>query len=413
MKNKSEGCSRREFFKTAGVAGAGALMAPLAANAHNAGPKMERLMAAGQDRVPTRPFGKSGVDVSILALGGMFDLSANQLMLRQAIRWGVTYWDTADCYQRGSESGIGKYFAKFPQDREKVFLVSKSDARDPDGMSQLLNRSLERMSTSYIDLYFVHGVRDIDELNDATRRWAEKAKAEKKIRLFGFSTHRNMETLLSQAAGLGYIDGIMMTYNFRNMHTPEMKAGVAACVKAGIGLTAMKTQAERSWISLKGTGKAGDELMASFMEKGLTEHQAKLKAVWTNPNIASICSQMPNMTILKANVAAATDPAPLSLRQMDLFRKVAQATADQYCTGCGHICESAVNGGKVPIGDIMRYHMYCQSYGRLDWARAHFSQIPAKVRQQLASGDFSAAEGRCPQGMPIARLMRRALMEFG
>ena len=225
MKNKPAGCSRREFFKTAGAAGAGALMAPLAVNAYNADPKMERLTAAGQDRVPTRPFGKSGVDVSILSLGGMFDLSANQLMLRQAIRWGVTYWDTADCYQRGSESGIGKYFAKFPQDREKVFLVSKSDARDPDGMSQLLNRSLERMNTSYIDLYFVHGVRDIDELNEDTRRWAEKAKTEKKIRLFGFSTHRNMETLLSQAAGLGYIDGIMMSYNFRNMHTPEMKAG--------------------------------------------------------------------------------------------------------------------------------------------------------------------------------------------
>jgi trehalose-6-phosphatase len=49
-----------------------------------------------------------------------------------------------------------------------------------------------------------------------------------------------METLLSQAPGLGYIDGIMMTYNYRNMHAAEMKAAVAACVQAGIGLTAMK-----------------------------------------------------------------------------------------------------------------------------------------------------------------------------
>ena len=94
-------------------------------------------------QVPTRPFGQTGVDVSILSLGGMFNIASNQLMMKQALRWGVTYWDTADCYQRGSEKGIGKYFKKYPQDRQKVFLVSKSDARDPDGMTDLLNRSLK------------------------------------------------------------------------------------------------------------------------------------------------------------------------------------------------------------------------------------------------------------------------------
>jgi predicted aldo/keto reductase-like oxidoreductase len=333
-------------------------------------------------------------------------------MLRQALAWGVTYWDTADCYQSGSETGIGKYFAKYPHDREKVFLVSKSDARDPDGMSRLLDRSLERMNTSYLDLYFVHGVRDIDELNDATRRWAEEAKARKKIRLFGFSTHRNMEELLSQAPKLGYIDGIMMTYNFRNMDTAKMKAAVAACTKAGIGLTAMKTMADRSWLGLGSADKTKEKLMASITQKGFTEEQAKLKAVWTSPHIAAICSQMPNMTILKANVAAAVDDTPLSSKEMRLFRQYAAATADQYCAGCGDICEAAV-GGKVPIGDIMRYHMYCQSYGHLDWARAHFQQLPPRVKQRLREVDFTDAQRRCPQKMPIARLMRRAARDFG
>ena len=41
-----------------------------------------------------------------------------------------------------------------------------------------------------------------------------------------------------------------------------------------------------------------------FLKLGFTDKQAKLKAVWENPNIASICSQMPNLTILSANVAA-------------------------------------------------------------------------------------------------------------
>ncbi len=413
MKKESKGCTRRDFFKVTGAAGVGAILSPVAADASIRTENVERLLAAGDAKVPTRPFGKTGIDVSILSLGGMFDIGSNQLMLRQALKWGVTYWDTADCYGRGvSEEGFGKYFARYPDDREKVFLVTKSDARDPDGMSQLLDRSLKRMNTSYIDLYFIHGVSNIRELDRDTRRWAEKQKAEKKIRLFGFSTHKNMEDLLYEAPRLGYIDGIMMTYNYRNMHSSDMKEAVAECVKAGIGLTAMKTQARKNWLGELKSNRAGDKLMESLLKKGLTEEQAKLKAVWTNPDIAAICSQMPNMTILKANVAAAVDPTPLSSEEMRLFKQHALATADQYCTGCGRICESAIQAS-IPISDIMRYHMYGQSYGHLDWSREHFQQLPADVQQQLSRVDFEEAERRCPQGMPIARLMRKAVKDFG
>ena len=49
------------------------------------------------------------------------------------------------------------------------------------------------------------------------------------------------------------------------------------------------------------------KLAGKFMKKGFTDAQAKLKAVWEQPNIASICTEMPNMTLLMSNVAAAMD----------------------------------------------------------------------------------------------------------
>ena len=52
-----------------------------------------------------------------------------------------------------------------------------------------------------------------------------------------------MEEFLLGAAKLGWIDGIMFTYNYRIMHTERMKKAVNDSFKAGIGLTAMKTQA--------------------------------------------------------------------------------------------------------------------------------------------------------------------------
>lgn len=391
--------SRRDFLKAAGTVGLGAVMAPVdqIANATEA-----------QKTVPVRPFGKTGAKVSILSLGGMFDIASNQILMKQAVRWGVTYWDTADCYHRGSETGIGKYYKKYPEDRNKIFLVSKSCARDPNGMTRLLDRSLERMNTDYIDLYFVHGIYGIDELDERTKTWAEKTKSAGKIRFFGFSTHRNMETCMLEASKLGWIDGIMMTYNYRLMHTDPMKRAVDACVKAGIGLTAMKTQGGGS---VKTNTDTELEMAGRFLQKGFTDAQAKLMAVWQHPDIASICSQMPNMTILKANVAAALNRTDLSESDLESLHRYAFETHSDYCAGCTKICESAVEMN-VPVGDVMRYLMYCRSYGEYDYAAVQFKTIPENIRLKMANLDYSSAEQRCPQKMAIGKLMKEAVDIF-
>jgi len=391
--------SRRDFFKTAAIAGAGSLLAPAAHLAEAADQNLQ---------VPQRPFGKSGIYVSILSLGGMFNIKSNQIMIKQALRWGVTYWDTADCYQDGSEKGIGKYFKKYPEDRKKVFLVTKSDSRSPKGMSKLLERSLDRMNTDYIDLYFVHGIDSIYELDQHTRTWAEKAKAAGKIRLFGFSTHRNMEKCMLEAAQLGWIDGIMMTYNYRLMHSDRMQRAVDACVKAGIGLTAMKTQGGGS---VRTDTDTELKMAGRFMQKGFTDAQAKLMAVWQNPDIASICSQMPNMSILMANTAAAMDKTKLSSTDRNLLQQYARQTLSDYCAGCTEICESAINE-KAPIGDVMRYLMYSRSYGDRSHASAEYRKIPKNIREGLTKVDYSLAEKKCPRKIAIAELMREAAEEL-
>lgn len=398
--------SRRDFLKTAGVAGIGTVLSPSASLGTVSG---EFAQSTADDTVPKRSFGKTGEKVSILGLGGMFDIPSNQLLMKQAVKWGVTYWDTADCYEGGnSEKGIGQYFDKYPDDRKKVFLVTKSDSRDPDGMTSLLYRSLERMKTSHVDLYFVHGISGIDELNNKTKIWAEKTKAAGKIRFFGFSTHSNMEECMMDAARLGWIDGIMMTYNFRLMHSDKMKKAVEACVKAGIGLTAMKTQGG-------GQVKTGSEtelqMAGRFLKSGYTDKQAKLMAVWENPVISSICSQMPNISILMANVSASMNKTKLSSVDINLFRRYAAETAGGYCAGCTHICEPAIYHA-APVGSLMRCLMYSRNYHEPGWAKELFSRIPAAEREKIPSIDFSAAEKKCPQKIEIGKLIKEAWSEL-
>ncbi len=397
--------SRRQFLKVTGAVGMGSLL-----NASSAIGKDANSSGSGKLVVPTRPFGKTGTNVSILSLGGMFDIPNNQLMLKQALKWGVTYWDTADCYGSGrSEKGIGMFFSKYPEARRKVFLVSKSDDRDPAGMSRLLDLSLKRMNTDHIDLYFVHAIRSIREVNGETRAWAEKAKAAGKIRLFGFSTHSNMEECLRAAAELGGIDGIMMTYNYRLMHTNEMKEAVAACHEAGIGLTAMKTQGGGS---VRTNTETELKLAGRFLQRGFTDKQAKMKAVWENTMIASICSQMPSLTILMSNVAAALDRTKLSAGDKQLLDKYAHETASSYCAGCSNICEAEL-AEAVPVADVLRYLMYFESYGECDRARSLYAQLSPQVRQRLTRCDYSSAEKRCPQDLPIGMFIREAARILG
>jgi hypothetical protein len=397
--------SRRNFIKTVGVTGAGSLLAGSRVRAQDAAPA-----TAPAPTVPLRPFGKTGEKVSMLALGGIFDITSNQLVLQRALDFGVTYWDTAASYSNGnSEKGIGMYLEKHPEVRKKIFLVTKSGAHSTDEMSASLDTSLGRLKTDYIDLFFSHGLGNANQLTDELKAWAEKAKASKKIRYFGFSCHGSMETVLQAAAKTGWVDGIMLKYDFRLMHTDAMKAAVDACEKAGVGLTAMKTQSKQPFNL---DNEAELKLGGHFVKSGYSDYQARLKAVWENAQIATICSQMANVTILSSNVAAALDKTQLTAADHAALRLYARQTRSGYCAGCAHRCESALQG-QVPVADVLRSLMYHRGYDNGTLARETFAGIPESARRQMATLDYTAAESSCPNGLPIGRLMREAAELLG
>ena len=400
MLKEKHNLSRRDFLKTTGAASVGSIF-----TAFNSLTEASE----GTRKVPTRPFGKAGINVPILGFGGSLDTSMSLLVLRQAFNWGVTYWDTANTYMGGkSEKGIGRYLEKYQEDRKRIFLVTKSHAWTLNGMSQDLDLSLERMRTNYIDLFFLHSVRSINDLDDDTKIWADKKKSQGKIRFFGFSTHSNMEACMLGASKLGWIDGIMMRYNYRLMHTDEMKRSVEACTKAGIGLTAMKTQGGGQ---VSADSETELKLAGHFLRKGYTDAQAKLKAVWVNPDVSCICSEMPNLTILMSNIAAALDKTKLSFRDMELLQHYARETRPNYCAGCADICESSIHGN-IPISDVMRCLMYARSYGNFQRAKTQFQKLPVIARRQMALMDYSLAEQKCPQKMDVGKLMKEAVKEF-
>ena len=405
MENKNNGMDRRTFLKTTGIGGASlALTTGLPSKilaAESANDSLSKEM-------PTRILGKTGVPVTILDLGGIIDWTTNFNLLSMAFNMGVTCWDTSDDYENGkSEIGIGQYFTKYPENRKKIFLITKvSRTTDPEGMTQLLNQSFERMKTDWVDVIFIHGLRSPELLTPDVKAWAEQKKKEGKIKFFGYSAHVNNSQILMQTSTMGWIDVLMMTYNYRTRMDDDINKGIDACAKAGIGLIAMKVMGMNFG---RGGGASQEELpvITSLMEKGLTMEQAKLKAIWQDERIATCCVAMKNLTVLKDNVAAATDKKTLSSSDIKMLTRLAESTCNQYCHGCGR-CESVMDS-ESRIPDVLRYMMYFNSYGERDQARRQFRELPEGIRNNLVSRDYSPAERICPHRIQIGEAMKEAV----
>jgi predicted aldo/keto reductase-like oxidoreductase len=412
MKNQDNKLNRRNFLKSAGLAGLSSAIGAAGAHAADANTpdanEPNAPPAPKPEKIPTRKLGKTGADVPILSLG--LGRPAGQVVLTQALDWGVYHWDTSFVAGNGnSEISIGQFIAKYPDRRKEMFIVSKeSNSKTPDEIEKCLQTSLKRLNTTYIDFYCgVYMVSNPDRLTDDVKKWAEDAKKRGVIKYFGFSTHENMAPCLMAASKLGWIDAIQTAYSFRFMQDAAMQEALDACNKAGIGIIAMKTQGMRQPVQTD----ADKKVIAHFLDKGFTEGQAKIKAVLEDKRISTVCSAMGTSSMLLANIAAVLDKTKLAAEDMEVLKKYAEETCDGYCSGCSHICRPLAAG--VPVSEIMRALMYHHSYGDTAGAKEVFAQIPAQTRQRLLSVDYSAAQAKCPNRMPIGKLIADAVNKLG
>jgi hypothetical protein len=422
-KQKPNQVNRRVFLQTTGAAGLAYILTstksalaasePIAAEVND--PNLARKPQVAQ--VPKRKLGKSGALVPCLSIGVSFNAVEKQQLLSESLKWGVSYWDTTDNYAGGnSELGIGKFISGNPQLRKKLFLVTKSAGTAAcEDLENGLRASLERMKTEYVDLYLfmnfgpqrghsTHGLSDPAQLTEELKQWAESAKKRGLIRLFGFSTHKNMAQCLTAAAALSWVDAVMTSYNFRLMQKPEMEAAVEACHKAGVGVIAMKTLGFGQKIETEEDKKLAEH----FLQRGFTSEQAKIKAVLQDERISSACVGMDNSSKLTANVAAVLDKTELSQTDLQALGNYARVTCSSYCAGCGHVCDS-VSGETPYVSEVMRQLMYYNSYGLSSQARELFARLPVAVRTKLSRVDYHAVEAVCPQRLQIGQLMAEAM----
>jgi len=196
---------------------------------------------------PKSPLGKTGEQISILGLGGegllrSFNREKEAVsLIHRAIDLGITYFESARAYA-GSESYYGMALG---ERRKEIFLASKSHERTAEGVLKHLETTLANMKTNFLDLWMVHDVRSINDLDllfgpKGAVKAFEVAQRNKLVKWIGISGHRN-PTILSRAIDLFPFDTVLMPINPAECHyRPFLDEILPKAQKKGMGILGMK-----------------------------------------------------------------------------------------------------------------------------------------------------------------------------
>src|SRR5262249_55241221 len=172
---------------------------------------------------------------------------------------------------------------------------------------QRLEGSLDRLKTDYVDCYYLHGLegRQIQLLSDPEVKSAfEKLKKSGKIRYCGLSCHDGrLPEIVTAAAQCGWIDQIMIQYNYRTMNGDDIRRALDLAAKANLALVAMKSQGGAGQFREVDAAPKFNE----FVEKGFKKEQAAIKTILTEGRMQVVVSEMTNRDMLRENMAACKD----------------------------------------------------------------------------------------------------------
>lgn len=198
--------------------------------------------------IPRREFGKTGERLTIVGqASGRFSMvgfEEAKAVTRRAHELGVNYFDTARAYGNGRSEEV--YGAVIPAFRKEIFLTTKSARRSRKEAAAELELSLKALKTDYVDLWQIHEVGEMEEVDrifgpGGAIEAFEAAKKAGKCRFIGFTGHRDPHVHLEMLKRYDRYDSILMPLNpadpsylsFERLVLPEAR-------QRGMGIQAMK-----------------------------------------------------------------------------------------------------------------------------------------------------------------------------
>ena len=251
--------TRRKFIKAAAATTSAAMLPSIAGSV----PDIKTVPG----ELPKRRLGRTNKMVSCIGFGAgsrycnwvAEDEGAQQKYIDYAIKLGITYFDCARAYGNGiAEQRYGEYL--IPKYRNQIFLNTKTQERTYDGVMKDLETSLKTLKTDHLDLYCMHGIYAMEDVNtllgpNGGYKALLKLKNEGVTKFIGFSFHVWGEAI-KKAFNEFDIDAVLCPINAAKQTGCEDNV-ISLTQKRDIGLIAIKILGQNSLIG----NVTGDDLV--------------------------------------------------------------------------------------------------------------------------------------------------------
>ena len=339
--------SRRQFLQGAALTGAAAVL-PAAAIARDAHGQDMHPRGAGHPsetwlpnpvvpnfqgeyggastltfQVPKRPMGSTGLQVSIIGMGG-YHLGAAPTqdevnnMVAKALDHGINFFDNAWEYHKGlSEERVG-IALKGKRDQAIVMTKVCTHGRTKDVAMRMLEESLTRLQTDHLDVWQVH---EIIYYNDPEKAYEPDgvlealtaAKQQGKVRFVGFTGHKNPSIHLDMLNRGYHFDTVQMPINAFDPSYRSFEMNVLpVAVQKGMAVFSMK--------SMGGSGEP-------IVQGALTPTEA-LSYAMSVQGVSTTISGMDSMQVLDQNLEILRNFQPLAEKQMAELREHGKQFSD-------------------------------------------------------------------------------------
>ncbi len=323
-----------------------------------------------------RILGKTNLKINEIGIGGIPIQRLNQKEVNQIVKelifCGINFIDTARGYSN-SEELIGE---AIKNDRDKFIIATKSMSRTYEAMQNDIQISLEKLQTSYIDIYQLHNVPVNENIEGALKALLE-AKEQGIVKHIGVTTH-SVEAL-EKFVESPVFETIQFPYNI------------------------VETQAERIFEKAK-NNNIGVIVMKPLAGGAIDDGKLALKFVLNNANVSVAIPGVESIEQVRENSMVAA--GNYTDQEIEKINKIKNELGNDFCRRCGY-CMPCPQGINIPFSFLCEgYH---ERYNLQGWAKERYFAMKVKASQCVGCG---ICETRCPYELKIREKLKKVVKIF-
>lgn len=354
----------------------------------------------GAMRLPlTNPDDKTSIDIELLST-----------MVDTFLEAGFTYFDTAFPYHEQMSEGAMKKALADRHERSEYIFADKMPTvlvKSADEYPMYFNQQLAKTGVGYFDYYLMHNMGK-DRYSKTEEfggfEFAEKMKAEWKIKKFGFSFHDDAETLDEILTSHPDVDFVQLQINYLDWENPVIQSRKCyeTAVRHGKPVIVMEPVKGGTLANLP---KEAEDLLRSY-NPDATPASYALRFAASLDNVFMVLSGMSNLEQVQENTALMKDFKPLTKEEYDLLDQVVEIihrSIEIPCTSCGYCMEVCPQNIAIPS----LFGLYNNYKINNNFSNMYFNRMIFNNGRPSSCLGCRKCERNCPQHIEITSYLKK------